>query len=75
MLALVHRLLQDLLGLPAPCYRHDRLVLGANGAKLSKSRQSLSLAELRKRGMSSGEVRAALGFGAAASGSDAVVFS
>ena len=40
----VHRLLQDLLGLPAPRYRHHRLVLDANGAKLSKSRQSLSLA-------------------------------
>ena len=66
---------RDLLGLPAPRYRHHRLVLDANGAKLSKSRQSLSLAELRKRGVSSGEVRAALGFGAAGSGSDAVAFS
>jgi glutamyl-Q tRNA(Asp) synthetase len=69
----VHRLLQDLLGLPAPRYRHHRLVLDANGAKLSKSRQSLSLAELRRGGVSPGEVRAALGFGAAGSGSDAVV--
>ena len=71
----VHRLLQELLGLPAPRYRHHRLVLDANGAKLSKSRQSLSLAELRKRGVSPGEVRAALGFGAAGSGSDAVALS
>ena len=71
----VHRLLQDLLGLPAPRYRHHRLVLAANGAKLSKSRQSLSLGELRKRGVSPGEVRAALGFGAAGSGSDAVALS
>ena len=71
----VHRLLQDLLGLPAPRYRHHRLVLDANGAKLSKSRQSLSLGELRERGVSSGEVRAALGFGAAGSGSDAVALS
>jgi glutamyl-Q tRNA(Asp) synthetase len=71
----VHRLLQDLLGLPTPRYRHHRLVLDANGAKLSKSRQSLSLAELRKRGMSSGEVRASLGFGAAGAGSEAVALS
>ncbi len=70
-----HRLLQELLGLPAPRYRHHRLVLDANGAKLSKSRQSLSLGELREGGVSPGEVRAALGFGAAGSGSDAVAFS
>ncbi len=71
----VHRLLQDLLGLPAPRYRHHRLVIGSTGAKLSKSRQSLSLGELRERGVSSGEVRAALGFGAAGSGSEAVALS
>jgi len=71
----VHRLLQELLGLPAPQYRHHRLVLDANGAKLSKSRQSLSLGELRERGVSAGEVRAALGFGAAGTGSDAVALS
>jgi glutamyl-Q tRNA(Asp) synthetase len=71
----VHRLLQDLLGLPTPRYRHHRLVLDTNGAKLSKSRQSLSLGELRKRGVSPGEVRAALAFGAAGGGSDAVALS
>ena len=43
----VHRLLQELLCYPAPRYRHHRLVLDRNGAKLSKSRQSESLAELR----------------------------
>ena len=71
----VHRLLQELLGLPAPRYRHHRLVLDTNGAKLSKSRQSLSLGELREGGVTPGEVRAALGFGAAGSGSDAVALS
>ncbi len=71
----IHRLLQELLGLPAPRYRHHRLVLDTKGAKLSKSRQSLSLAELRKRGVTPGDVRAALGFGAAGSGSDAVALS
>ena len=34
----VHRLLQALLGLPAPRYRHHRLVLDAKGVKLAKSR-------------------------------------
>ena len=64
----VHRLLQALLGVPAPRYRHHRLVLDRSGEKLSKSRQSWSLAELRATGLTPGEVRAALGFG---SGADA----
>ena len=59
----VHRLLQTLLGFPAPRYRHHRLVLDATGAKLSKSRLSPSLADLRARGLRAGEIRAALGFG------------
>jgi glutamyl-Q tRNA(Asp) synthetase len=71
----VHRLLQELLDCPAPRYRHHRLVLDPGGAKLSKSRQSSSLAELRGTGLSPGEVRAALGFGAGAAGGLAVEFS
>ena len=39
-----HRLLQELLTLPAPRYRHHRLVLDADGAKMSKSAQSTPLA-------------------------------
>jgi glutamyl-Q tRNA(Asp) synthetase len=58
----VHRLLQDLLGLPAPRYRHHRLVLDTDGGKLSKSRRSAALAELRSRGVPPASVRAALGF-------------
>ena len=58
----VHRLLQALLGLDEPRYRHHRLVLDQDGAKLSKSRQSMSLAELRAAGLAPGDVRAALGF-------------
>ena len=57
----VHRLLQELLGLPAPRYRHHRLVLAPDGGKLSKSRQSPSLAQLRARGVTPSEIRAALG--------------
>ena len=59
----VHRMLQALLGLPSPRYRHHRLVLDAGGAKLSKSRGSLSLADLRATGVSADEIRQALGFG------------
>jgi glutamyl-Q tRNA(Asp) synthetase len=71
----VHRLLQALLGLPAPRYWHHRLVLDQGGVKLSKNRQSWSLAELRGTNLSPGEVRAALGFGAGAGGGLAVEFS
>jgi glutamyl-Q tRNA(Asp) synthetase len=59
----VHRLLQELLGLPSPRYRHHRLVLDAEGAKLSKSRLSPSLGALREKGASAAQIRAALGFG------------
>ena len=71
----VHRLLQTLLGLAEPRYRHHRLVVDPSGAKLSKSRQSASLAGLRGTGLSPGEVRAALGFGAGAAGGLAVELS
>jgi len=58
----VHRLLQEVLGLPAPRYRHHRLVLDSAGGKLSKSRGSPSLADLRAQGIDAGQVRRALGF-------------
>ncbi|HET7803469.1 MAG TPA: tRNA glutamyl-Q(34) synthetase GluQRS [Pseudolabrys sp.] len=53
----VHRLLQVLLGLPAPRYHHHRLVLDEAGNKLSKSTQSTGLRELRARGVTPAEVR------------------
>jgi glutamyl-Q tRNA(Asp) synthetase len=71
----VHRLLQALLGLAPPRYRHHRLVVDPNGTKLSKSRQSVSLAELRATGLAPGEVRAALGFGVGGGAGLAVEFS
>jgi glutamyl-Q tRNA(Asp) synthetase len=70
----VHRLLQALLDLAEPRYRHHRLVLDQTGEKLSKSRQSWSLAELRATGLAPGDVRAALGFSSGASGGFAVEF-
>ena len=56
----VHRLLQELLGLPTPRYRHHRLVLDANGDKLSKSRRSPSLAAIRAQGVTAEAVKRAL---------------
>ncbi|MGD0642954.1 MAG: tRNA glutamyl-Q(34) synthetase GluQRS, partial [Roseiarcus sp.] len=57
-----HRLLQALLDLESPRYRHHRLVLDAKGAKMSKSASSPPLRALREAGYSAFEVRAALGF-------------
>ena len=59
----LHRLLQTLLDLPTPRYRHHRLLLGAGGAKLSKSAKSESLRALREQGVAAAQVRGALGFG------------
>lgn len=48
----IHRLLQEVLGLPAPFYHHHRLILGQDGRKLSKSEGAKSLRALRKSGLS-----------------------
>ncbi len=53
----LHRLLQALLGLPAPSYLHHRLIMGGDGEKLAKSRSSPALADLRAAGLTPGEVR------------------
>ncbi|KAB2875265.1 MAG: tRNA glutamyl-Q(34) synthetase GluQRS [Pseudorhodoplanes sp.] len=57
----LQRLLQALLGLPAPLYHHHRLVLDADGRKLSKSTQSTALRELRKAGVTPQAIRAMIG--------------
>ncbi|MCZ0738241.1 tRNA glutamyl-Q(34) synthetase GluQRS [Phreatobacter sp. AB_2022a] len=59
----VHRLLQALLGLPEPVYRHHRLVLGADGRKLSKSEAATGLAALRAMGVTPDEVRRQIAHG------------
>jgi len=57
----VHRLLQHLLGLPAPVYRHHRLILDAEGRKLSKSTQATGLRELRAQGATPADIRRQVG--------------
>jgi len=53
----VHRLLQQLLGLPQPAYRHHRLILDAAGGKLSKSTEATGLRELRAGGARPADIR------------------
>jgi glutamyl-Q tRNA(Asp) synthetase len=53
----LHRLLQALLGLRTPFYRHHRLVLDDDGRKLAKSRSAVSLRDLRAQGVTPEEVR------------------
>ena len=53
----VHRLLQALLGWPAPRYHHHRLILDTDGNKLSKSTLATGLRELRARGASAADLR------------------
>jgi glutamyl-Q tRNA(Asp) synthetase len=57
----VHRLLQALLGLAAPRYHHHRLILDAQGDKLSKSTYATGLRELRARGASAADIRKSVG--------------
>jgi glutamyl-Q tRNA(Asp) synthetase len=58
----IHVLLQMLLGLRQPIYNFHRMLLGEDGRKLSKSKGSPSLRDLRASGKTAGAVRAELGF-------------
>jgi glutamyl-Q tRNA(Asp) synthetase len=57
----VHRLLQALLGWPAPRYHHHRLVLDADGRKLSKSTLATGLRDLRGQGATVAAIRELVG--------------
>jgi glutamyl-Q tRNA(Asp) synthetase len=54
----LHRLLQVLMGWPAPIYSHHRLVTDGLGRRLAKRDRAASLRELRAEGRSPAEVRA-----------------
>jgi len=58
----VHRLLQALLGLPTPRYRHHKLLTDAGGRRLAKRDRAQTLRALRDGGRSPAEVRALAGF-------------
>jgi glutamyl-Q tRNA(Asp) synthetase len=53
----VHRLLQRLLNLSQPVYRHHRLIRDVSGQKLSKSTGSTGLRELRAAGATPADIR------------------
>jgi glutamyl-Q tRNA(Asp) synthetase len=57
----IHRLLQRLLGLPEPAYRHHRLIVDRDGRKLSKSSAATGLRELRAAGATPAEIRRLVG--------------
>ena len=46
----IHRVLQELLGLPVPTWHHHPILLGDDGEKLAKRRLSPSLADRRANG-------------------------
>lgn len=57
----LHRLLQALLDLPEPNYRHHRLALDTEGRKLSKSEGAQALRAMRDAGKSPADVRSLVG--------------
>jgi len=58
----VQRLLQTLMGLPEPVYRHHRLLVGPDGRRFAKRDRAETLRELRAGGVSPAALRAELGF-------------
>lgn len=58
----LHRLLQHLLGLPTPAYRHHRLILDDNGKRLAKRDDARSVRHFREAGYSPGDVLSMTGF-------------
>lgn len=58
----IQRVLQALLDLPTPTYRHHRLLLGPDGKRYAKRDGSVTLMALREAGVTAEELRAELGF-------------
>jgi len=58
----LHRLLQELLGLRVPQWRHHRLITDENGKRLAKRDDAKSLRSLREQGWTAERVWEHLGF-------------
>ena len=52
----IHRLLQALLGLETPLYRHHRLITDGKGRRLAKRHRSLTISSLREDGQTRRDV-------------------
>ncbi len=57
----LHRLLQSLLELPVPNYRHHHLLKDEAGHKLSKSTRAKSIRSIRSDGLTIGDLRKSFG--------------
>jgi glutamyl-Q tRNA(Asp) synthetase len=60
----LHVLLQSLLNLPQPNYRHHKLILGDDGKRLAKRDSAMTLRALREGGKTPENLRALLGVNA-----------
>jgi len=58
----IHRLLQGLLDLPVPVWRHHRLLHDPSGKRLAKRDGATALRALRESGRNADDIRAQLGF-------------
>ncbi len=56
----LHRLIQELMGWPAPVYRHHGLLTDESGERLAKRRGSKTIQAMREAGMRPADVRAAM---------------
>ncbi len=52
----IHRILQELLGLPVPVWKHHKLVCDQEGIRLAKRNGSLAIQTLRQQGISAKEI-------------------
>ena len=57
----LHRLLQALLALPAPTYRHHALIMGPDGKRLAKRDRGETIQALRESGATPAQLRQRLG--------------
>ena len=57
----IHRVLQALLGLPTPRYRHHPLLTDAAGRRLAKREGAPTIRSMRQQGMNPGEIIAMAG--------------
>lgn len=60
----IHRLIQALLMLDVPIYRHHRLITDENGNRLAKREKATTLKSLRESGYSPGDIRKMVGISA-----------